>query len=177
MGRNAPVSPHPLQWKSGFLSFISVWVSILVEVQQSVGKNARDTGTVSACDVRLLCAQLIMPATTALNKAKPTGKDTRFFARVSSGDKRLLEEAAALTGQSVGAFVIAQARTAASGLLEEHSIIRLSVEESRRLKKALFSPPPKPRAAMKRALKLYRETVISDVNPESGKAQRPASSG
>lgn len=118
-----------------------------------------------------------MGSAAAPLKAKQAGKDKRFFARVSSGDKQLLEEAAALTGQSVGAFVIAQARTAASGLLEEHSIIRLSVEESRRLMKALLAPPTRPTAAMKRALKLYRETVISDVNPASGKAPRSGSSG
>jgi uncharacterized protein (DUF1778 family) len=108
-----------------------------------------------------------MPSATASRKAKRTGKDTRFFARVSSGDKRLLEKAAAVTGQSVGAFVIAQAREAAMHLVDEHKVIRLNKEESRRLVKALLAPPRPPTAAMKRALKLYRKSVISDVNPDS----------
>jgi uncharacterized protein (DUF1778 family) len=131
---------------------------------------------ISACYVRILCAQFNMPSATISRKARPTGKDTRFFARVSSVDKRLIEKAAALNGQSVGAFVVAQARSAASQLLAEHSVIKLNREESRRLVKALLAPPRPPTEAMKRALKLYRETVISDVNPESEKVRRRLSS-
>jgi uncharacterized protein (DUF1778 family) len=113
-----------------------------------------------------------MSSATAPSKAK----DTRLFARVSSADKRLIEKAAALNGQSVGAFVVAQARSAASELVEEQAIIKLNREESRRLMKALLAPPRKPTEAMRRALKLYRETVISDVNPESEKVRRRLSS-
>ena len=117
-----------------------------------------------------------MPSATAFRKGKQTGKDTRFFARVSSADKRLIEKAAALNGQSVGAFVVAQARNAASQLLEEHSVIKLNRAESRRLVKALLAPPRPPTEAMKRGLKLYREMVISDVNPESEKVRQRLSS-
>ena len=46
-------------------------------------------------------------------------------------------------------------------------VIRLNAEESRRLIDALLAPPRPPTAAMKRAMKQYRETVISDVNPNS----------
>ena len=81
-----------------------------------------------------------------------------------------------MRGQSVGAFVITQARNAASDLVEEHSAIRLNREESRRLVKALLAPPRPPTEAMKRALKLYRETVISEVNPESEKVRQRLSS-
>ena len=115
-----------------------------------------------------------MPSATALSKTKV--KDTRLFARVSTADKRLIEKAAALSGQSVGAFVLAQARSAATELVEEHSVIKLNREESRRLVKALLAPPRPPTEAMKRALKLYRETVISDANPESEKARQRLSS-
>ena len=108
-----------------------------------------------------------MPSATASRKGKQTGKDTRFFARVSSGDKRLIEKAAAVTGQSVGAFVIAQARKAATRLVDEHNVIRLNKEESRRLVKALLAPPRPPAKAFLKALKEYRNTVISDVNPNS----------
>lgn len=108
-----------------------------------------------------------MPSATVARKAKPTGKDTRFFARVSSGDKRLLEKAAAVTGQSVGAFVIAQAREAATRVVEEGNVIRLNKEESRRLVKALLAPPKPPTKAFLKSLKEYRESVISDVNPNS----------
>jgi uncharacterized protein (DUF1778 family) len=109
---------------------------------------------------------------SAIAPSKSKAKDTRLFARVSSADKRLIEKAAALKGQSVGAFVITQARNAASELIEEHSLIKLNREESRRFVKALLAPPRPPTEAMKRALKVYRETVISDVNPESEKVRQ-----
>jgi len=38
------------------------------------------------------------------------------------------------------------------------------LEQSRRLVDALLAPPRPPTERMKRALKLYRKTVISDVN-------------
>jgi uncharacterized protein (DUF1778 family) len=108
-----------------------------------------------------------MPSAATSRKPKQTGKDTRIFARVSSPDKRLIEKAAALSGQSVGAFVVAQARNAASELIEEHAVIRLNREESRRLVKALLAPPRPPTAAMKKAMREYRKSVLSDVKPDS----------
>ena len=108
-----------------------------------------------------------MPSATASRKGKQTAKDTRFFARVSSGDKRLIEKAAAVTGQSVGAFVIAQAREAATRLVDDHHVIRLNKVESRRLVKVLLTPTRPPTTAMKKAMEEYRKSVISDVNPDS----------
>lgn len=108
-----------------------------------------------------------MPSAAASRKGKQTAKDTRFFARVSSGDKRLIEKAAAVTGQSVGAFVITQAREAATRLVDDHHVIRLNKVESRRLVKVLLTPQRPPSAAMKKAMEEYRKSVISDVNPDS----------
>jgi hypothetical protein len=47
------------------------------------------------------------------------------------------------------------------------SPIRLNHQESRRLVRALTSLSKPPTEAFLRGLKLYRETVISDVNPDS----------
>ena len=118
-----------------------------------------------------------MPSAAVARKAKPTGKDTRFFARVSSGDKRLIEKAAAVTGQSVGAFVIAQAREAATRVVEEGNVIRLNKEESRRLVKASACSPKPPTAAMKKGMKEYRKSVISDVNLDSQRIGDPLHCG
>lgn len=41
--------------------------------------------------------------------------------------------------------------------------IRLNAEESRRFAEALLAPPRPPTERMKRAAKLYRETVRSDA--------------
>lgn len=108
-----------------------------------------------------------MATATANRKPRAKAKDTRLFARISSDDKRLIEEAAAISGQSAAAFVLDQARSAARQMVHEQSVIRLNAEESRRLVEALLAPPKPPTAAMKRALKEYRARVISDVNPDS----------
>lgn len=106
------------------------------------------------------------------SKVAPKAKDTRFFARISSTDKHLLEQAASITGQSVASFVIAQAREAASLLVESPRITRLDAKESRRLVEALMAPAKTPTPAFKKALKAYRETVISDVSPRSPRARK-----
>lgn len=105
-------------------------------------------------------------------KAAFKGKDTRLIARISTSEKLLLKKAAMLTGQSISAFVITQAREAATLLVESPRITRLDAKESRRLVDALMAPPKAPAPAFKKALKAYRERVISDVNPRSPRARK-----
>ncbi|MDB6038755.1 MAG: hypothetical protein JWM99_2596, partial [Verrucomicrobiales bacterium] len=112
-----------------------------------------------------LCAILVhifrMPPT--LVKPKPQKKE-RLVARVSFEDKAIISQAAAIAGQSVGSFMLAEARKAAIQTLETRQRILLNTAQSRRLVEALLAPPRPPTERMKRALKLYRETVLSDVN-------------
>jgi uncharacterized protein (DUF1778 family) len=91
-------------------------------------------------------------------------KSQRFVARVTAADKRIFHQAASLEGRSMATFVIAHAREAAQRLVARHEVIRLNAEDSRRFVEVLLAPPRPPTARMKRAMKLYRETVISDVN-------------
>jgi uncharacterized protein (DUF1778 family) len=91
-------------------------------------------------------------------------KSTRLVARISPQDKAVIARAAALTGASVADFVVSQARVAATRLVEEHNLIRLNVEESRRLMDALLAPPRPATASMKRALKQYKKSVLSDLD-------------
>ena len=91
-------------------------------------------------------------------------KSTRLVARISPQDKAVIARAAALTGESVADFVGKQAREAAMHVLEEHSLIRLSVAESRRFVDVLLAPPRPAPARVKRAFKLYKKTVISDLD-------------
>ena len=104
---------------------------------------------------------------TTLTKSHEKRKDDRLVARVSHEDKAVITKGAALAGQTVGGFLLEHARKAASMLIQERNVIRLNEAESRRLVEALLAPPRPPTEAMKRALKQYRETVISDVNPNS----------
>ena len=61
------------------------------------------------------------------------------------------------------AKLTAETRKAALQTIETRERIVLNAEESRRFVEALLAPPRPPTERMKRALKLYRKTVISDV--------------
>ena len=86
-----------------------------------------------------------------------------MVARVTAEDKAVIAHAAALAGQSLGSFMVAETRKAALSTIETRERIVLNAAQSRRFVEALLAPPRPPTERMKRALKLYRETVISDV--------------
>ena len=108
-----------------------------------------------------------MPVVAKKKSASPQPKGERLVARISRPDKVLIEKGAAIAGQSVANFVISLARSAAEELVTEGQVIRLNRVESRRLVEALLEPPKPPTATMKKAMKSYRKSVISDVNPDS----------
>lgn len=88
----------------------------------------------------------------------------RLVARISPRDKETIERAAEMEGRSLAAFAVEHLLTRAREVIEERTVIRLNEEESRRFVEILNAPPRKPTAEMLEALKLYQETVISDVN-------------
>ena len=88
-----------------------------------------------------------------------SSKAERLVARVSLDDKRTIERAAALSGQSVASFVIAHARDAAERTLERHDRIRLNAEDSKRFVEGLLAPARKVPKAVKDAFEDYRQTV------------------
>lgn len=90
-------------------------------------------------------------------------KAERLVARVTHDDKLLIEQAAALSGQSLSAFVVAHAREAAADALERHGRIRLNAEQSRTFVEALLARPRPIPPALAKAMRNYEETVISDV--------------
>jgi uncharacterized protein (DUF1778 family) len=95
--------------------------------------------------------------------AKPAAKvvkDDRLVARITPEDKLLITRAAALVGQSVGSFVLAQARKAALTELETHERIQLTAGQSQRFVEALLGPARKPSAAVAHAYADYRATVV-----------------
>jgi len=101
--------------------------------------------------------------TATMTQHRPQKRE-RLVARVSAEDKTIITQAAAIAGQSVGSFILSEARKAAVQTLEARQRIVLNAEQSRRLVEALLAPPRPPTRRMKRALELYRKTVISDVN-------------
>ena len=79
-----------------------------------------------------------MPATMTQRRAQ---KRERLVARVTVEDKAVIAHAAALAGQSVGSFMVAEARKAALQTIEIRERIVLNAQESRRFVEALLAPP------------------------------------
>lgn len=92
-------------------------------------------------------------------------KTDRLVARISPGEKALIEKAAALEGRKVARFVVQHALTHAREVVREAESIRLDEEASKRFVDILLAPPRKPDAAFKKAYSAYRNAVLSDVNP------------
>ena len=68
----------------------------------------------------------------------------------------MLKRAAEIEGRTLTDFVVSAAREAACRTIEEAEIIRLSLEDQRRVAEALLSPP-EPAPALKRAFQRRRE--------------------
>lgn len=100
----------------------------------------------------------------SLTKPTRTAKSGRLVARVSGVDKAIIVKAAALAGQSVGSFVVSQARKAALETVESHDRVVLNAEQSRRFVEALLAKPAAPTARMREAMKLSRAKVTSDLD-------------
>lgn len=100
----------------------------------------------------------------SLTKPTRTAKSGRLVARVSGVDKAIIVKAAALAGQSVGSFVVSQARKAALETVESHDRVVLNAEQSRRFVQALLAKPAAPTARMREAMKLSRAKVTSDLD-------------
>jgi uncharacterized protein (DUF1778 family) len=85
-------------------------------------------------------------------------KRERLEARITPEQKTLLEQAAALTGQSLTDFVVGSAQRAAEQTIREHEVMRLSEEDSRAFVAALLNPPD-PTPELRAAVERYRQSV------------------
>ncbi len=112
-----------------------------------------------------LCASLVhifgVPATLVHPRAQ---KRERLVARVTREDKDVIAHAAALVGQSVGSYVVAEVRKAALRALEARERIVLNAAQSRRFVEALLSPPRKATPQILAAMRAYKGTVKSDLD-------------
>lgn len=99
-----------------------------------------------------------------LTKSPKSPKGERLVARISPDDKAIIARAAALTGQSVGSFVLAHSRKAALDVLEARERITLNAAQSRRFVEALLAPPRPPSPALLGAARAYRAAVKSDLD-------------
>ena len=83
----------------------------------------------------------------------PTG---RLEARLPQAVLARLKRAAEIQGRTLTDFVVAAADEAACRAIEQTDIIRLSLEDQRRIAEAILRPPA-PTAALKKAARRYRE--------------------
>jgi len=88
--------------------------------------------------------------------AKNPKSVARLEARVDPEIKALWQKAADLEGRTLTDFVIASVQAAACKVIEQHQILKLSVEDSEAFVNALLNPP-KPNDALKAAALRYKQ--------------------
>lgn len=77
---------------------------------------------------------------------KPVPRGARLEARLSPGQKGLLQRAADLSGRTLSEFVLKSAEEAAQRLVREHAVIRISHEDQAAFVKGLLDDAkPSPR--------------------------------
>lgn len=87
-------------------------------------------------------------------KSSKAPRTDRIDARLTAGQKELLERAAALQGRTVTAFVLASAEEAALKTIREHEAVRLSDRDRETFIDALLNPP-NPSARLRAAAAAY----------------------
>jgi uncharacterized protein (DUF1778 family) len=102
---------------------------------------------------RALDAYGSLPYAEFMEKVSTTA---RLEARLPADIHALLKRAAEIEGRSLTDFVVTAAREAACRTIEETEVMRLSVEDQRRIAEAILNPPA-PAAALRRAFKRRRE--------------------
>lgn len=85
----------------------------------------------------------------------------RLEARVPRRVHELMKRAARLQGRSVTDFVVTAVEAEARRVLEDEAILRVSLEDQKRIAKALLQPP-KPNAALRRAFARHRKLIDSE---------------
>lgn len=84
-----------------------------------------------------------MTTATKRNPSKPrkaSSKETRLEARVTSEQKELISQAAAVSGHSLTSFIVNAAYESALTTLREHQVIKLAREDSARFAQAMINP-------------------------------------
>ena len=85
-------------------------------------------------------------------------KGERLEARLTSEQKELLQRAAQLEGTTLTDFVVRSAQEQARRVIEEHTLIKLSLEDSQAFARALLNPS-KPNARMMAVAIEYKDSM------------------
>ena len=85
----------------------------------------------------------------------------RLEARLPANVYALLKRAAEIEGRTLTDFVVSAAHDAARRTIEDAEIIRLSLEDQRRIAQAILDPP-EPTPALRRAFRRHRDLFGSE---------------
>jgi uncharacterized protein (DUF1778 family) len=89
----------------------------------------------------------------------PTADKDRVSARIPRASRKLLEQAAALSGATLNQFVVQAAVKEAHALLSRDQTIVLNAADTARFFAALERPPA-PNAVLRKAAKAYRRSKL-----------------
>jgi uncharacterized protein (DUF1778 family) len=92
------------------------------------------------------------------SKREKRAKPKRLEARLTTEQKELLQLAAEIEGTTITDFVVRSAQTEARRIIEEHTRLRLSLEDSQAFVEALLHPP-EPNARMMAAAAEYKQAI------------------
>ena len=85
----------------------------------------------------------------------------RLEARLPANVHKLIKRAAEIQGRTLTDFVVAAAQEAASRTIQEADVVRLSVEDQRRIANAILKPAA-PKPALRRAFQ-RRRALLRDA--------------
>ena len=94
------------------------------------------------------------PARRSANRENASTSE-RLEARVPREQKMFFQRAAALRGVTLTDFMIGSLQTAAALVVEEHDVLKLSLEDKRRFVDGLMNPPA-PNQALQRAAERHQ---------------------
>jgi len=86
----------------------------------------------------------------------PRRRDRRLEARVTPGQKKLIERAAQVQGRTVTDFVITALQDAARKVIEENTVWKLSHDQQKIFVEALMHPPS-PNRKLRAAYRRYEK--------------------
>jgi uncharacterized protein (DUF1778 family) len=93
----------------------------------------------------------------ASDRAK-AARTARFEARITPGQKALLERAATLSGRTLSEFVVSSAQETAARMVREAEVMTLSARDRKAFVAALLKPPA-PGGRLRRAARRYQKAA------------------
>src|SRR5882724_6299934 len=99
-----------------------------------------------------------MDTSVSQDASRPSLKSQRLMARISADQKRLLQRAADIRGQTLTEFVVSAAQEAATRAIIDQEVIDLSLRDSRAFAEGMLDPPPV-NAALRAAARRYKRIV------------------